>query len=337
MTLSHILILVSGASGAILLIRLIASRNWGRCSSKQSLTGKTYIVTGGNSGIGKQVVIGVAARGARVVVACRNLDQAEQEFASFPLVSCKHLDLQSFASVVKFVEEVGSSLDRVDVLVSNAGIYGPPFALTEDGFETQHEVNHLAHALLQLLLLPKLEASGEVSNPSRIVSVTSTRALRADLLWDEMTKNKATAESYNRSKSYDSSKLAAALFNMELAERLKHRNAPVSVMLASPGLVWTNLFRHEKKSALMMLLMAPIAIAFLRTPKQGAQTVLECATSENLSESRFSGKFFRNCKQSSRFDKRADPSEMNQVWIKTIEATKNILPQAICSEFQLDD
>jgi NAD(P)-dependent dehydrogenase (short-subunit alcohol dehydrogenase family) len=265
-------------SGTLIILRFVNIRSWGKCTSKQSLTGKTFIVTGGNSGIGKSIVTSLAARGAQVIVACRNVAQAKLEFDQHPnasLILVMHLDLQSFTSVLSFAEEVNRTMDRVNCLISNAGLFGTPFTVTEDGFELQHQVNHLSHALLQMLLLPKLEASGDTIDPARIVSVTSTRALKASIKWNEMTRDAAKQETYDRKQSYDSSKLAAALFNFELAERLKLRQAPVSVMIASPGLVWTNLFRHEKRSFLSILLFAPIAFAFMRSADQGSQTVLQ--------------------------------------------------------------
>lgn len=331
MALSHMDIFLV-VSGTLILLRFFNARSWGRCTSSQSLSGKTIIVTGGNSGIGKATVTALAARGARIVVACRNVAQAELAFTSCPhadQIVCKHLDLQSFASVVQFAKDVNLTMDRLDVLISNSGTFGPPFTVTEDGFELQHQVNHLSHALLQLLLLPKLEASGDPADPARIVSVTSTRALKAEIMWNEVTRDGANELAYNRKKSYGSSKLAALIFNAELAKRLKVRQVPVSVMSASPGLVWTNLFRHEKKSLLTMILFAPIAFAFMRSPKQGSQTVLQCATSTGLTDPRFSGQFFRNCKASKRFDKRCDPAEVSAVWFKTMEATKAHVPAEI--------
>ena len=319
-------------SGTLIFLRFVNTRSWGKCRSSLSLSGKTFIVTGGNSGIGKATVTALAERGARVVVACRNVTQAELDFAATPhggQIICKHMDLQSFASVVQFADDVNVTMERVDVLISNAGIFGPPFTVTADGFELQHQVNHLSHALLQLLLLPKLEASGHSEDPARIVSVTSTRALKADLMWNEMTADGANELAYDRKNSYDSSKLAAVLFNSELAKRLKLRQVPVSVMMASPGLVWTNLFRHEKKSLLTLILFAPIAFAFMRSARQGSQTVLTCATSTSLSDVRFSGHFFRNCRASKRFDKRCDPDDLSAVWFKTMEATKAHVPAVI--------
>lgn len=319
-------------SGALVLLRFINSRSWGTCSSKQSLVGKTFIVTGGSSGIGRAVVTALAARGARVIVACRSVAKAEMLFADSPhadQITCKYLDLQSFASVVKFADDVSNTVERLDVLISNAGIFGPPFTVTSDGFELQHQVNHLSNSLLQQLLLPKLSASGLPSDPARIVSVTSTRALKADLIWQEMTMDEANEQAYDRKKSYDSSKLAALLFNTELANRIKLRQLPVSVMMVSPGLVWTNLFRHEKRSLLTMILFAPIAFAFMRSASQGSQTVLHCATSASLADDRFSGSFFRNCKLSKRFLKRCDSTDVSSVWIKTVVATKNHVPLEI--------
>jgi retinol dehydrogenase-14 len=182
----------------------------------------------------------------------------------------------------------------LDVLINNAGVFQPPFALTEDGFETQFATNHFNHALLTLLLLPKLEESGTDSQPARIVMVTSTLYEYGKVRDVDFRPRGVCSDLYDKRKAYQNSKLCALLFSQELSRRLQERRTPVNVYVASPGLVLTNLGRHVKYSWPKMLLLIPLSI-FLRSPSQGCQTVLHCAVSQALSGS--TGKFYRNCKE----------------------------------------
>ena len=153
---------------------------WKRCRNKNSMKGKTVVITGANSGIGKQTAKELVRRGARVVMACR--DEKSAEAVIQEINRCKYdgnmiyknIDLSSFASVKQFANDIIKTEKSVDILINNAAVFGPPFALTVDGFETQFQVNHLSNALLTLLLLPKLHASSHDYNKSRVLMITST-------------------------------------------------------------------------------------------------------------------------------------------------------------------
>lgn len=169
----------------------------GRCYSKIRLDGKTAVVTGCNTGIGKETVLDFYRRGkdrrpeehlkisffrpsgARVIMACRNLDKAE-EAAKDIRVRCKdelntgeivtaELNLSSLKSVKDCAQKLNQSEDRIDLLINNAGIMVCPETRTEDGYELQFQTNHLGHFLLTVLLLPKIINSA----PARIVNVSS--------------------------------------------------------------------------------------------------------------------------------------------------------------------
>ncbi|XP_074415858.1 retinol dehydrogenase 14, partial [Austrofundulus limnaeus] len=142
-----------------------------------AMRGKTVIVTGANSGIGKALAGELLKLHARVIMACRDLPSAEDAARDMRReagpeqgeVVVKHLDLASLRSVRKFCEEVNKEESKIDVLVNNAGVFQCPYTKTEDGFEMQLGVNHLGHFLLTHLLLDLLKASA----PSRIVVVSS--------------------------------------------------------------------------------------------------------------------------------------------------------------------
>ena len=151
--------------GAGLGILLLRRRTAGpKCRSKTLLNGKTIIVTGASSGIGKATALELAHRHGRVILACRNLEKAEQAKKEIRLKTkngelvVKKLDLSSIKSIRLFADEVCREEDFVHVLVNNAGVYQCPYELTEDGLEMQMAVNHFGHFLLVNLLLEKLKA-----------------------------------------------------------------------------------------------------------------------------------------------------------------------------------
>ncbi|XP_030273904.1 retinol dehydrogenase 13 [Sparus aurata] len=172
------LLLRAGALLGVALICLAVLRKWiagGVCRCSVRLDGKTVLITGANTGIGKETSRDLARRGARVVMACRDLTRAEQAAEEIRQstgngnVVIRHLDLASVYSVKQFAKDFLDSEDRLDILINNAGVMMCPRWLTEDGFETQLAVNHLGHFLLTNLLLPKLKSS----SPSRVVTVSS--------------------------------------------------------------------------------------------------------------------------------------------------------------------
>lgn len=147
----------------------------GVCHSKARLDGKTVIITGANTGIGKETALDLAKRGARVILACRDLNKSLQAADEIRKktgngnVFVKLLDLASLESVRQFAKEINAQEDRIDILINNAGIMACPKWKTKDGFETQFGVNHLGHFLLTNLLLDKIKQTGK----ARIVNVSS--------------------------------------------------------------------------------------------------------------------------------------------------------------------
>ena len=142
---------------------------------KTTLNGKTVIITGANTGIGKETAIDLAKRGARVILACRDLIRANEAAGEIRRVTgngnvfVEILDLASFDSIRKFASKILAQEERIDILINNAGIMYCPKWKTKEGFEMQFGVNHLGHFLLTNLLLEKIKKSA----PSRIVNVSS--------------------------------------------------------------------------------------------------------------------------------------------------------------------
>ncbi|XP_062846693.1 retinol-DH_like_SDR_c domain-containing protein [Trichomycterus rosablanca] len=283
-----------GAVTAATAVSLVLLRKWiagGVCYSKVRLDGRTVVITGANTGIGKETAQDMAKRGARVVMACRDLTRAEKAAEEIRNstgnrdVVVKRLDLTSLISVRQFVEEYTATEKRLDILINNAGVMMCPHSLTKDGFETQFGVNHLGHFLLTVLLLDTLKNSA----PSRVVNVSSIAHKRGKIHFDDLN---FTETPYDSLVSYKQSKLANILFTRELARQTK--DSGVTAYALHPGVIRTELGRHvETRHPWLSTLFYVPALYLMKTPKQGAQTSIYCAVTEGLEK--HSGCYFSDC------------------------------------------
>lgn len=204
-----------------------------------SLVGQTWVVTGANSGLGLETAKGLASKGARVVMACRDTTRGQAALdevkAAFPTaqVELRTLDLSSLASVKSFADSLSVSLTSLDGLINNAGIMAVPRKLTVDGFESQLGTNHLGHFALTLQLLPLLEKA----QAPRVVVVSSTAHKWGALNFDDLMGEK----SYSPDRAYGQSKLANLMFAYELQRRLEKLGRKTKVISAHPGYAATNL------------------------------------------------------------------------------------------------
>ncbi|XP_056597828.1 retinol-DH_like_SDR_c domain-containing protein [Triplophysa dalaica] len=284
-----------GTAAAVTAISLVLLRKWiagGVCRCRVRLDGKTVVITGANTGIGKETARDLAMRGARIVMACRDLSRAEKAAAEIRRstgngnIVVRQLDLASLFSVRQFAHEYVATENRLDILINNAGVMMCPKGLTEDGYETQFAVNHLGHFLLTVLLLDVLRKS----TPSRVINVSSVAHKGGKIHFDDLNFNKAP---YDSLISYQQSKLANLLFTQELARRLK--GSGVTVYALHPGVIRTELGRYvQTRHPLIGTLLSIPAILLMKTPKQGAQTTIYCAVAEWLEP--YSGCYFRDCK-----------------------------------------
>ena len=216
----------------------------GVCYSKATLTGKTVIITGANTGIGLETAVDMAQRGARVILACRS---AERGSAALEVVKKRSksedvalvlLDLTSLQSVRDFAAKILKEEPRIDILINNAGVYLVPYSKTKDGFELTFQVNHLSHFLLTNLLLDRLKEAPS----ARIINVSSMGHQWGKINFDDILAEK----SYNKYQAYYQSKLANVLFSRSLAQRLKGTN--VTAYSLHPGAVATELERDWRQS-----------------------------------------------------------------------------------------
>ncbi|XP_026331147.1 retinol dehydrogenase 13-like [Hyposmocoma kahamanoa] len=271
----------------------------GRCTSAVKLIGKTAIITGCNTGIGKETALDFYKRGAKVIMACRNLDKGEEakkdienkckdlpESGKLVLEKC---DLASLNSVRDFAKKILDNEPQVNILVNNAGIMMCPKGETEDGFETQLGTNHLAHFLLTLLLLPRLRNS----KPARIVTVSSKAHTRNGMKLDDLN---FKVRRYNAAEAYSQSKLANVLFSKELAAKLKEHNIDgVNTYCLHPGVIKTELGRHLDETLFRgaRLLIGTVFGPFLKSPELGAQTTIYCSVDEKCANE--TGLYYSDC------------------------------------------
>ncbi|XP_045845128.1 retinol dehydrogenase 13 isoform X3 [Meles meles] len=224
--------------GAVLLRDYVAG---GACPSKATIPGKTVIVTGANTGIGKQTAMELARRGGNVILACRDMEKCEaaaKDIRGETLnhrVRARHLDLASLKSIREFAAKITEEEEQVHVLVNNAAVMRCPHWTTEDGFEMQFGVNYLGHFLLTNLLLDRLKASA----PSRIINLSSLAHIAGHVDFDDLNWEK---RKYDTRGAYCQSKLAIILFTKELSRRLQ--GTGVTVNAVHPGVARTELGRH---------------------------------------------------------------------------------------------
>jgi NAD(P)-dependent dehydrogenase (short-subunit alcohol dehydrogenase family) len=246
-------------------------------------SGRTFVVTGANTGLGYETARVLAARGARVMLACRSEERARRAMdtmsASVPDADLAFvaLDQGDLASVRAAAERITDE-PRVDVLVNNAGIMVPPRELTADGFESQFGVNHLGTFALTAHLLPKL---GEQEG-SRVV-VTSSLAHRGGrIFFDDID----ASSSYRAQQRYQQSKLANLLFMYELDRRLTSAGSETIATACHPGIAETELSRHMPKA---IALVAPVLRPFLNSALEGAWPTLMAATSPDVTGGDYCG------------------------------------------------
>jgi len=282
-----------------------------------SLSGKTIVITGCNTGIGFETAEALARAGAKVVFACRSEGRARDAMkkllqrAGEAKVTVTEdqlffipLDLSSLKSVRKFVELLTAEGLAIDRLILNAGVMLSNRALSEDGFEMTMASNHFGHFLLVNLLLPKLLEAEEHGRQPRIVCVSSNLCYLHDrfdfsevvaLAEDGTPRRTFQEKPYSIFRSYAQSKLANILFTTELAHRLQQRGSQIPVNALHPGEVMTEVMRDMHPVLVWLtVIFRPIVNGFIKNARQGSYNSLHVATAPNLATAKegVSGGFF---------------------------------------------
>lgn len=253
---------------------------------------KVVIITGGNAGIGKHTAIGLAKEGITVVLFCRNESKgkaAQTEIqqlmpsSNIDLIIC---DLASLQSVQKAAAKFRMKYNRLDLLINNAGLFLDYLNKTEDGLETQFQVNHLAHFYLTQLLIDLLQSSA----PARIVNVSSAAHRGRTMDFEQLPYG---AEKYNGLEVYGQTKLANVLFAYELTRRYAQKG--VNAFALHPGVVRTQIGQKHSKGWVnwgwKLLTSLPI---FTISEEKGAATSLYAALAPELEGK--GGKYLKDCK-----------------------------------------
>ncbi len=271
----------------------------------EDMRGKVAIVTGSNTGIGKETARDLYRRGATVVLACRDVAKAESARAEIVASAPESrgslrviaLDLGSTASIRAFADRFRAEHTSLHLLVNNAGLWTTSRSTTKDGFETTFGVNHLGTFLLTHELLPLLEASA----PARIVVLSSGLHYRGKMDWDDL---EFETRKFNGPTAYNQSKLANVLFTKALARRLE--GTGVTVNAVHPGVVATELARDYPK------LLVKVFHLFLLSPEEGARCSLHVATSPELEG--VSGLYFEKSKAKQAAGASLDVIAQERLW-----------------------
>ncbi|GBP19268.1 Retinol dehydrogenase 14 [Eumeta japonica] len=287
-------------------IRLYAQLTCGIFKDESRMDGKTVVVTGANSGIGKETARELAKRGARVVMACRNVEAANSvkdkiiDSTKNTKVIVKKLDLSSFASIREFAEDIKKTEERLDVLIHNAG-YAETFKKKKsvDGIEMTMSTNVYGPFLLTHLLIDLLKKNA----PSRIIVVASSLYRFASY-----NLNNPNPLTILPAYLYYASKEANILFTMELARRLE--GTGITANCLHPGIVDTGIWRNVPAPLSWSLYI--INKCFFKTPEQGCQTSVMLAVDEKLAK--VSGKYFSDCQESSVSTSASDMNKAKKMW-----------------------
>ena len=278
---------------------------------ERPMAGRTVLVTGATSGIGRATAVALAAMGAHVAVAGRDRTRTEDTVREIRAASGEKADmfvadLSSLGQVRLLAEEALAALPRLDVLVNNVGGYWNTRHVTVDGLEHTLALNHLAPFLLTNLVLDRMTQSG---TPARVVTVASNAEALGRIDFDDLQGER----NYSGARAYNQSKLANVLFTYELARRL--RTTSVTANAVHPGMVSTS-FGAEDPAGVQRLLV-PLLRPFMRSPKAGAATSIHVASAPDLED--VTGLYFAN-RQAKRSSERGyDEPTAARLWRASAE------------------
>ena len=311
----------SDAGGVLGRLLALLRRLWqlirgcsGKVPPAVDLAGRTVLITGGNSGIGRETAVGLARLGARTVITARDEQRGAEavedirERSGNDDVHQLHLDLGSFASVHACADTFLERFDRLDVLINNAGATLSERQLSEDGLELQLQANHLSHVLLTHRLLDRLRASA----PARVVVVSSAAHRQGgDLDVDDL---EAQGKPYIGLQQYARTKLMNLLFARELARRLT--GSGVTVNAVHPGTVRTG-FGLDGDTNLVFALAIRIARPFFKSPETGAQTSIYLAASPQVDGD--TGGYYSSCRRRRTSARGRDAELARALWDRSNE------------------
>jgi NAD(P)-dependent dehydrogenase (short-subunit alcohol dehydrogenase family) len=292
-----------------------------------SMSGKTVVVTGANSGIGKATAAALAGAGARTFLTARNEASGREAVAEIRRAAGSEdvelvvFDFADLASVRRGAADLLDRCDRIDVLVNNAGLVLTKRIETKDGFEATFGINHLGPFLLTTLLLDRIIASAPAPAPARIVNVSSTahRSARRGLDFDDL----QSSAHYSGMQAYSKSKLANILFTTELARR--PRGTGVTANAAHPGTVATG-FARDGDTTGVFAFGVKVIKPFVLTPEKGARTSVYLASSPDVAD--VTGQYFVKCRPAKPSAAARDEQAAARLWSVSEELVSQTSPAA---------
>jgi len=304
--------MIAGAISCFGLFQLKKYSNGGVCRYKTDLNGKVVIVTGANTGIGKETAISLAAMGASVVLACRDETRGNealheiQNSSGSKKVELMLLDLADLSSVKKFSSDFHNKYHSLHILLNNAGIMICPEWKTKDGFEMQFGTNHLGHFLLTNLLSDLLIKSA----PSRVVNVSSSAHKRGHIDFDDLFFKK---RKYSKMDAYSQSKLANVLFSKELNRRMEGKG--VTSTSVHPGVIITELWRYLIDTGGWLgkpisMIVSPLLSLVTKSQWHGGQTSLYCCISPDVQP----GGYYADCALTKSSKESNDEGVAKKLW-----------------------
>ncbi len=278
------------------------------------MTGKVCVVTGSNSGIGKETALALAEMCATVVMVVRNQEKGQKALddivsetgnRSVSLMIC---DMSSMASIRSFAAELKKRFNRLDVLINNAGAEYVKREVTSEGFERTFAVNYLAPFLLTHELLDLLKASA----PSRIINVSSGLAKNGKVDFNDLQNER----NYKGMKAYSNAKLMLMMWTYALSRKLEGTRVTVNVLM--PGFVATNLGKNSGSlwSAVMFSMVRPMQIS----AKKGAETSVFLASADQVSN--VSGKCFAKKQEKATCPASYEVEAQERLWNETVKMLK---------------
>ena len=285
---------------------------------------KTFLVTGANSGIGKQTVYDLMHQNHRVLMVCRDLQKAQAALDDIEKTSPSghaeiHIaDLASLVEIRQLADEIKEKYDRLDGLINNAGLFRSQKEFSVDGYELTFAVNHLAYFALTQDLLPLLLDSGTKDLPSRIVNVASRAHRYGKLRLDTV----INPRSYSGSITYGTSKLANILFTFEQSRRLQGTSVVCNCL--HPGVVRT---RFASGQGGFFGAIFSLFRWGMRSPQKGAETVTYLATSPVVEG--LTGGYYKNCKQYTPSRAARNLQLAEKLWEKSEQWVAAVLPKPL--------
>jgi NAD(P)-dependent dehydrogenase (short-subunit alcohol dehydrogenase family) len=275
------------------------------------IRGKTCMITGATSGIGRASALELGRMGAKLILVCRNRERGEElvreiQRAGNSEVELMIADLESQDQIRKLAADFLATKKPLHVLINNAGVFNLKRATTIDGHEAVFAVNHLAYFMLTLLLLDRIKESA----PARIINISSDLHQRATLKFDDL----GGERSYGGMSSYGQSKLANVVFTYELARRLA--GTGVTVNCVHPGAVATNL---AKNNGALAAVAWKIIGTFMKSPENGARTQVYLASSSEVEG--VTGKYFIDSKEARSSAESHDATVARRLWEVSAQMT----------------